>query len=75
MAGVHGVVISQGKYFGSHAVDQGVVVPAGKVGAADGPGKEGVAHVDVRVVFQNQADAARGMSRGMEDLQAGRRRR
>src|SRR5665647_3114896 len=64
VAGVHGIVISQRKYLGSHAIDQGVIVPAGEVGAADGPGKEGVADVDVRVIFQKQADAARGMSRG-----------
>ncbi len=46
------------------------MVPAGEVRAPDRPGKEGVAGEQERVLRQVQAQAAFGVTRGQQHLQA-----
>ena len=65
MSRVDGDIVGQGEEFGPDAGDQGVVIPAGKVGPAHGSGKQGVSHKHSRSAII-QTDASRRVAGGMQ---------
>jgi len=68
VAGEDARVVGEGEKMGVDGAEEGGGVASGEVGAADGAGEEGIAGEEEVLVGEVEADAALGVTGGVEDV-------